>query len=45
MVFHYAFGEQAFEIMDELLKTIRIQQQDVYTMNVKSVSIMGKAGF
>jgi hypothetical protein len=23
MVFDYAFGEQAFEIMDELLKTLR----------------------
>lgn len=43
MVFDYAFGEQAFEIMDELLRPFEYEG-DVYTMNVKSVSIMGKAG-
>jgi hypothetical protein len=43
MVFDYAFGEQAFEIMDELLRPFEYNN-NTYTMNVKSVSIMGKAG-
>ena len=43
MVFDYAFGEQAFEIMDELLRPFEYGE-NVYTMNVKSVSIMGNAG-
>lgn len=43
MVFDYAFGEQAFEVMDELLRPFEYND-DTYTMNVKSVSIMGKAG-
>ena len=43
MVFDYAFGEQAFEIMDELLRPFEYNNS-TYTMNVKSVSIMGKAG-
>lgn len=43
MVFDYAFGEQAYEIMDELLRPFEYGEE-VYTMNVKSVSIMGKAG-
>ena len=43
MVFDYAFGEQAFEIMDELLRPFEYRG-NTYTMNVKSVSIMGKAG-
>lgn len=43
MVFDYAFGEQAYEIMDELLRPFEYEG-NVYTMNVKSVSIMGKAG-
>lgn len=43
LVMDYAFGEQAFETMDELLKPY--QQQDVkFNMNVASISIMGKAG-
>ena len=37
VVFDYAFGEQAYELMDELLKT-NIGKQ------LKSISIMGKAG-
>ncbi len=37
MVFDYAFGEQAYELMDELLKT-NIGKQ------LESISIMGKAG-
>ena len=43
MVFDYAFGEQAYEVMDELLRPFEYEG-NVYTMNVKSVSIMGKAG-
>lgn len=43
MVFDYAFGEQAYEVMDELLRPFDYEG-NVYTMNVKSVSIMGKAG-
>lgn len=43
LVFDYAFGEQAFEIMDELLRPYEFNGE-VYTMKVKSVSIMGKAG-
>ncbi|MDO5656461.1 MAG: hypothetical protein Q4G27_10015 [Flavobacteriaceae bacterium] len=42
IVMDYAFGEQAFEVMDELLKPYR--EEDYFEMNVKSVSIMGKAG-
>ena len=43
MVFDYAFGEQAYEVMDELLRPFEYEG-NVYTMNVKSISIMGKAG-
>lgn len=43
LVFDYAFGEQAYEIMDELLRPYEYNQQ-VYTMHVRSVSVMGKAG-
>jgi len=39
LVMDYAFGEQAFETMDELLKPFKGNK-----MNVKSISIMGKAG-
>ena len=43
LVMDYAFGEQAFECMDELLKPYGIEGME-YTLNVISVSIMGKAG-
>ena len=43
LVFDYAFGEQAFEVMDELLRPYEVRGE-VYMMKVKSVSIMGKAG-
>lgn len=43
LVFDYAFGEQAFEIMDELLRPYDYNSE-VYTMKVKSIHIMGKAG-
>lgn len=39
LVMDYAFGEQAFECMDELLKPYKKEM-----LNVVSVSIMGKAG-
>ena len=43
IVMDYAFGEQAFETMDELLKPYK-SNDEVIHLNVKSVSIMGKAG-
>ncbi|WP_018675014.1 DUF6909 family protein [Riemerella columbina] len=43
IVFDYAFGEQAFEVMDELLKPFFVGE-DEYHMLVRSISIMGKAG-
>ena len=43
LVMDYAFGEQAFEIFDELLKPYRTQQERK-NLNVRSISIMGKAG-
>ena len=39
----YAFGEQAYETIDELLKPGYKKGVKTY-INVKSVSIMGKAG-
>jgi len=44
IVMDYAFGEQAFETMDELLKPYLKTQKEKYFLNVESVSIMGKAG-
>jgi len=43
IVMDYAFGEQAFEVMDELLKPYKTKNTSAM-MNFKSVSIMGKAG-
>ncbi len=40
IVMDYAFGEQAYETIDELLKPYK---KDIF-LNVASVSIMGKAG-
>jgi hypothetical protein len=40
IVMDYAFGEQAYETIDELLKPFK---KDIL-LNVESVSIMGKAG-
>lgn len=42
-VMDYAFGEQAYETIDELLKPVIIDGEKVH-LNVESVSIMGKAG-
>jgi len=43
LVMDYAFGEQAFETMDELLKPYENFPERIH-MDVKSISIMGKAG-
>lgn len=42
-VMDYAFGEQAYETIDELFKPIKVKGKQVL-LNVESVSIMGKAG-
>ena len=41
-VMDYAFGEQAYETMDELLKPIKVKGKKIH-LNVESISIMGKA--
>ena len=43
IVMDYAFGEQAYETMDELLKPYKTSEKTTH-LDVKSVSIMGKAG-
>jgi hypothetical protein len=43
IVMDYAFGEQAFETIDELLKPYKEEENRTF-LNVESVSIMGKAG-
>lgn len=43
LVMDYAFGEQAYETMDELLKPFQLNGKKQF-MNVASISIMGKAG-
>lgn len=43
LVMDYAFGEQAYETIDELLKPYNIEGNKVH-LKVDSVSIMGKAG-
>ncbi|MDP6922356.1 MAG: hypothetical protein QGH06_05225, partial [Lutibacter sp.] len=44
IVLDYAFGEQAYETMDELLKPYTLANGDKHYLNVASISIMGKAG-
>ena len=44
IVMDYAFGEQAYETIDELLKPYKIDKDNKTLLNVVSVSIMGKAG-
>ena len=44
IVMDYAFGEQAFETLDELLKPYKKSKKIINFLDVKSVSIMGKAG-
>jgi hypothetical protein len=43
LVMDYAFGEQAYETMDELLKPLKVEGKEI-PINVASISIMGKAG-
>jgi hypothetical protein len=44
IVMDYAFGEQAYETIDELLKPYKESSNKKTLINVDSVSIMGKAG-
>ncbi len=44
IVMDYAFGEQAYETIDELLKPFQESKDKKSFLNVVSVSIMGKAG-
>ena len=44
IVMDYAFGEQAYETIDELLKPYQETKIKKVFLNVESVSIMGKAG-
>jgi len=43
LVMDYAFGEQAYETMDELLRPF-VKGGKIQQMNIESVNIMGKAG-
>jgi len=43
LVMDYAFGDQAFEAMDELLNPMDDEEQ-LLELDVKSISVMGKAG-
>lgn len=43
LVMDYAFGEQAFETMDELLKPFE-RENGSAALNVASISVIGKAG-
>lgn len=43
IVMDYAFGEQAYETLDELLKPVEIKGVR-HKLNIQSVNIMGKAG-
>lgn len=43
-VMDYAFGEQAYETIDELLKPYVLENSENIFLDVASISIMGKAG-
>ena len=43
-VMDYAFGEQAYETIDELLKPFKDKTGEAKYLNIDSISIMGKAG-
>jgi len=43
-VMDYAFGEQAYETIDELLKPYKKRKKKPVFLNIASLSIMGKAG-
>lgn len=42
VVMDYAFGEQAYETMDELLKPYK--NDETILLNIQSINVMGKAG-
>ena len=44
IVMDYAFGEQAYETMDELLKPYTLENESKKFLDIKSINIMGKAG-
>ena len=44
IVMDYAFGEQAYETLDELLKPYELASGEKKHLNIESVSVMGKAG-
>lgn len=44
IVMDYAFGEQAYETMDELLKPYKVDTKTQHFLTIESISIMGKAG-
>ncbi|MEN8124601.1 MAG: hypothetical protein ABFR32_05665 [Bacteroidota bacterium] len=44
IVMDYAFGEQAYETMDELLKPFITDDDERIYFDIESISIMGKAG-
>ena len=44
LVMDYAFGEQAYETIDELLKPHLLTSDTLHYLNIESISIMGKAG-
>lgn len=44
IVMDYAFGEQAYETVDELLKPYYTSSGETAYLSMKSVSVMGKAG-
>ena len=44
IVMDYAFGEQAYETMDELLKPFENELGKKHFLDVRSISIIGKAG-
>lgn len=44
IVMDYAFGEQAYETLDELLKPYELESGEKQHLDVESISIMGKAG-
>ena len=44
LIMDYAFGEQAYECMDELLKPYEEDEGEIHYLNIQSITIMGKAG-
>ncbi|NAS31617.1 hypothetical protein GTQ40_11590 [Flavobacteriaceae bacterium R38] len=43
-IMDYAFGEQAYETIDEFLKPLKEDDENQDFLNIESISIMGKAG-